>query len=395
MENYALKTAFDDVITLDDAPSINPKIQQFLRENTLPSPCLVIDMEVVAQNYNAITSAMNFAHCYYAVKSNPATPVVQYLVNEGASFDAASISEINLCLSLGAKPENILFGNTIKKQSDIVDAYNKGIRHFTCDSLQELDKLSVAAPGSKLFCRIRTSGNGAAWPLSKKFGCKVEMAVELMIRAKEKGLIPYGISFHVGSQQLLTSAYNEAISEAAIIFKILKAQGIRLEALDLGGGFPCQYRSQVPAIEAYGKAVKASLEENFGTDIPKKVIIEPGRFITASAGVLQAEVILVSFNKESARRWTYLDIGKYSGLAETEAIQYPIITEKDGEPTGRVILAGPTCDSTDIIYEKAEYYLPLSLTSGDKMFFLNTGAYTTTYASVAFNGFAPLQDYYI
>ncbi len=395
MENFALKNVFDDVITQDDVSAISPKVQQFLETHELPSPCLVIDMDVVAANFSAITRALPFANCYYAVKSNPATPVIHYLVNNGACFDAASINEINHCLSLGAKPEHILFGNTIKKQSEIVEAYNKGIRHFTCDSMQEIDKLSEYAPGSKVFCRIRTSGNGAAWPLSKKFGCRVELAVELMIRAKTQGLVPYGISFHVGSQQLLTSAYDEAISEASIIFKILATQGIKLEALDIGGGFPCEYRSAVPSIEAYGQAVRNALDTHFGDDVPSKIIMEPGRFMTASAGVLQAEVILVSYHKESARRWVYLDIGKYSGLAETEAIQYPVLTDKDGEATGRVTLAGPTCDSTDIIYEKSEYYLPLSLTSGDKIYFLNTGAYTTTYASVAFNGFAPLKDYYI
>lgn len=389
------KIALNDTIINNDISVINPKIQQFLNKNQLPSPCLVIDMEIVEKNYNAITSALPFAHCYYAVKSNPAVPVVQFLVNNGACFDAASINEINFCLSLGAKPEKILFGNTIKKQSEIVEAYHKGVRHFACDSLQELDKLSESAPGSRIFCRIRTSGNGAAWPLSKKFGCKVEIAVELMVRAKEQGLVPYGISFHVGSQQLLTSAYDEAIADASAIFKMLKNQGIRLEALDLGGGFPCEYRSVVPAIETYGAAIQQSLKTHFGSEFPARIIMEPGRFITASAGVLQAEVILVSYNKESGKRWVYLDIGKYSGLAETEAIEYPVLTEKEGEPTGQVVMAGPTCDSTDIIYEIAEYYLPLSLTSGDKIFFLNTGAYTTTYASVAFNGFAPLKDYYI
>lgn len=395
MENHALENIFTAAAEPHNTASISPKIQQFLENNTLPTPCLVVDMEVVEANYHAITDNMPFASCYYAVKSNPATPIIQLLVNKGACFDAASINEINLCLSLGSKPENILFGNTIKKQSEIVEAYSKGVRSFTCDSLQELDKLSEMAPGSNIFCRIRTSGNGAAWPLSKKFGCKEDIAIELLMRAKEKGLVPFGISFHVGSQQLLTAAYDEAIEESSRIFKALEKESIQLQALDLGGGFPCEYRTPVPSIAAYGEAIKTSLAKHFGAKLPRKIMVEPGRFIAGNAGVLQAEVVLVSYNKENDRRWVYLDIGKYSGLAETEAIQYPVITEKDGDPVGRVIMAGPTCDSTDIIYEKSEYYLPLSLTSGDKIYFLNTGAYTTTYASVAFNGFAPLKDYYI
>ena len=377
---------------------INPKIAQYLKTNSHPSPCLIIDMEVVQQNYRDITKALPYAKCHYAVKANPAAPIMKYLISQGAHFDAASIEEIDLCLSLGAKPEHILFGNTIKKKSDIENAYKKGVRYFACDSFQELDKLSTSAPGGFIFCRIRTSGNGAAWPLSKKFGCKQEMASELLIQAKELGLVPYGISFHVGSQQTLTGSYDEALKTCAAICDDVKTSGIALQCIDLGGGFPVQYRHNTPieSIDAYGKEIKASIDHYLSEHPQLTFIMEPGRYISATAGVLQTEVILVSYNKEdNHKRWIYLDIGKYSGLAETEAIEYPIITEKDGEPVGRVVLAGPTCDSTDIIYEVADYQLPLSLECGDKLYFLGTGAYTTTYASIGFNGFPPLKDYYI
>lgn len=378
--------------------TINPKIDAFFKANkNLPTPCLVIDLEQVDANYKRLQKAIPFAVCHYAVKANPARDIMKRLIGFGSHFDAASINEINLCLELGAKPEHILFGNTIKKNSDIIEAYAKGVRAYVCDSFQEIEKLAELAPGSKIYFRIRTTGAGAAWPLSKKFGCKQELAVELIEKAKELGLVPYGISFHVGSQQLRLAAYDESIADAAAIFKAALAHGVELQSVDLGGGFPGTYRTEVPAIEAYGAAIETALVKHFGAEKAKslRVLIEPGRYMSANAGVLQTEVVLVSYNKEDGRRWLYLDMGKYNGLAEAEAIEYPIVTEKDNEETGLVVMAGPTCDSTDIIYEKAEYNLPLSLKSGDKIFLLATGAYTTTYASISFNGFEPLKDYYI
>ena len=398
MKNQALKIEIPRDTANVVPAQVPAKIQEFLTKNAPQSPCLIVDMDIVAGNFQKLRQLLPYATCHYAVKANPAQPIMDYLVSQNSHFDAASINEINLCLATGAKPEQILFGNTIKKRDEIVEAYKKGIRLYACDSFQELDKLSELAPGAQIFARIRTSGIGAAWPLSKKFGCKPDMAVELLEEAARKGLVPYGVSFHVGSQQTLTSAYDESIESASHIFKQLKLKGIELKAVDLGGGFPSQYRSPVAPIEDYAAAITESLEKHFGDYFAGlTVIIEPGRYISASAGVLQAEVVLVSHSREEGnRRWIYLDVGKYNGLAETEAIQYSIITDYDGEEeTGRVVIAGPTCDSTDIVYEKAEYYLPLSLKSGDKMLFLGTGAYTTTYASVAFNGFSPLKDYYI
>ncbi len=376
---------------------INPKIATYFKENKLPSPCLVVDMAQVAAQYQAITRAISYGTCHYAVKANPAPQIIKYLINHGASFDAASINEIRLCLDLGAKPENILFGNTIKKEEDIAESYQRGVRSFTFDSTIELDKLARSAPGSKLFCRLNVGERGATWPLSKKFGCTEENALKLMVEVKKKGLVPYALSFHVGSQQTHPESYAEAIAITARVSEKLKKKGIIIEAIDVGGGFPAHYRNPVPPISTYGNIIKTSLEQYFGTDHPK-VIYEPGRFIVAEAGVIRAEVVLISYNKETGRkRWVYLDIGKFTGFVETEAIEYQIMTENDndGSGSGRVILAGPTCDSVDIIYEKAEYRLSNSLGIGDKLYFLTTGAYTTTYSAIAFNGFPPLTAFYI
>ena len=289
--------------------------------------------------------------------------------------------------------DRVSFGNTIKKEKDIAWAYQQGVRLFAFDSEAELQKLSRVAPGARVFCRVLVDCGGAEWPLSKKFGCAPEMAKDLLRKAKEWGLDPYGISFHVGSQQTDLEQWDKALGQVSQMFFALAEEGVDLRMVNLGGGFPARYRAEVNPIEAYCEAVTRALVRHFGNRMPE-VIIEPGRSMVGDAGVIQSEVVLVSRKAANDRkRWVYLDIGKFSGLAETmgESIKYRLRTGRDGTRVGPVVLAGPTCDSADILYEKTEYKLPLSLKPGDKVEILSTGAYTTTYSSVAFNGFAPLK----
>ena len=372
------------------------KIARFLEDRRPATPCLVFDLDVVEENFNDITRAMPDAMIYYAVKANPAPEILARLAGLGSRFDTASVAEIRMALAAGAKPEHISFGNTIKKQVDIAAAYALGVRLYAFDSEAELNKLAAAAPGAQVFCRILTSGVGADWPLSRKFGCDVAMAESLLRAAPGKGLTPVGVSFHVGSQQRDPEQWDSALAEAADLFRRLEADGVYLTLVNLGGGFPTKYRRDVPSTAAYGVAIRDALARHFGNRLPE-TIIEPGRGMVGNAGIIQTEVVLIS--RKSAndnRRWVFLDIGKFGGLAETmdEAILYPITSERQG-PTEAVILAGPTCDSADVLYEKADYQLPLALEIGDKLEIKATGAYTTTYSAVAFNGFQPLEAYYI
>jgi ornithine decarboxylase len=375
---------------------MNEKIARFLTERRPATPCLVLDLDVVEENYTALSSALPDARIYYAVKANPAPEILDLLVRLGSSFDTASIPEIEMCLGAGATADRISYGNTIKKEGDVARAYELGVRLFAFDSVAELEKIARVAPGSRVFCRILTSGEGAEWPLSRKFGCDPEMARQLLLQAARLGVEPYGVSFHVGSQQKDVTQWDAALAQTAQLFKELEALGVSLKMVNLGGGFPTRYRSDVPDSEAYGVAIGEALRRHFGNRIPE-TIIEPGRGMVGNAGVIQSEVVLIS--RKSAndnRRWVYLDIGKFGGLAETmdEAIQYPITVERAGaaEP---VILAGPTCDSADVLYEKADYRMPVDLTIGDRVTIHAAGAYTTTYSAVAFNGFEPLRQYCI
>jgi len=375
----------------------NKKITRFLEEQRPETPCLVVDLDVVAEAYGMLRHYLPLARVFYAVKANPAEEIVALLRGLGSNFDVASRGEIDLCLGKGVLAEHMSFGNTIKKERDIAYAFECGVRLFAFDSAAELEKLARAAPGAQVFCRILVDSEGAEWPLSRKFGCSPEMAVELLRRAKAQGLDPYGVSFHVGSQQTNVDQWDNAIGRAARMFSLLAQADVSLRMVNIGGGFPAHYRGEVPGVERYCNAVMAAITRHFGNDLPE-IIVEPGRSVVGDAGVIQSEVVLISQKEfRDPKRWVYLDVGKFNGLAETmdESIKYRIATPADGGPTGPVVLAGPTCDSADILYEKTEYRLPQALKVGDKVEILATGAYTSSYASVNFNGFTPIKTYCI
>jgi ornithine decarboxylase len=376
---------------------MTPKIARFLADENPQTPCLVVDLDVIAHNYKRLRKALPLAQIYYAVKANPAPEILRVLDGLGASFDTASIYEIEDCLRLGIGAERLSFGSTIKKEEHIRRAFAAGVNLYAFDSAAELEKIARAAPGTRVFCRIFMTGAGADWPLSRKFGCSVEMAKELLIRARGLGLDPHGVSFHVGSQQRDLSQWDIAVGKTKMLFTALNEAGIDLKLINLGGGFPARYRQRIPAVDAYAGAIMDAMTKHFGNNLPQ-MIVEPGRGIAGDAGVIQAEVVLISTKgDDDNRRWVYLDIGKFGGLPETmgEAIQYRIKTPHDGKPVGPVAIAGPTCDEMDMLYERAGYKLPLDLAVGDKVHILSAGAYTTTYSSVGFNGFPPLKSYYI
>jgi len=373
------------------------RIRAFLERENPPTPCLVVDLEEVEANYRALTAALPLTRIYYAVKANPAPEIVKRLIPLGSNFDAASIFEIEHCLACGVTPDRLSFGHTVKKQDHIGRAFALGIRMFAFDSAEELDKLARAAPGASVFCRLLMTGQNADWPLSDKFGCDVKMAADLLVAARDRGLDPYGVSFHVGSQQRDPGQWDIALGKTAMLFSDLAERGIELRMVNLGGGFPARYRQDISPLSTYASAIMDAMTRHFGNRLPL-MLVEPGRGLVGDAGIIRSEVVLVARKSYGVeRRWVYLDIGKFGGLPETmgEAIQYRISTPKDGHPTGPVVLAGPTCDEVDVLYDKAGYEMPLDLEAGDKVEIHATGAYTATYCSVGFNGFPPLREYYI
>lgn len=368
------------------------RAEDYARAHTFDRPTLVLDVDQVADRFHAIRRGLGRAAIHYAVKANPAREVISRLVEEGGRFDAASRAEIELCLSLGARPEHISFGNTVKKPADIAFAWIAGVSLFAADADEELEKIAANAPGAEVYIRLIVSQSEADWPLSRKFGVQPRAAMPLLRRARELGLRPVGFSFHVGSQTRQAAMWRPTLDEFAPIWAEAREAGFDLDLLNIGGGFPAFYGEAIDAPEAYARDVMAMVEPRFPG--AARIMAEPGRGLVAEAGVIAAEVVLVSRKSpDDIHRWVYLDIGRFSGLAETEgeAIRYQIATPHDGLAGGPCVLAGPSCDSADVLYEKRPMELPLSLKCGDRVFIRATGAYTTTYSSVGFNGFPPLD----
>lgn len=380
-----------------EAAAATDRIDAFLAAESPSTPCVVIDLQIVGAYYRALRALFPATSIYYAVKANPAPEVIATLAALGASFDLASDGEIARCRGMGLPATRCSFGNTIKREADIARARADGIDLFAFDSPAELEKLARAAPGARVFCRMLVGAHGAQWPLSRKFGCDRQTAAELLLRARRLGLRPAGVSFHVGSQQTDPRRWSIAIAHAAEILRRCSREGVTLDLLNLGGGLPAHYRMPVPELSCYAETIETALSREFGGARPQ-ILLEPGRYLVGDAGLLRATVLLIAERPyHDQERWVYLDAGRYNGLPETlnERIAYRLRTPRDGGACGRVVLAGPTCDSTDIIYEKTPYELPLALGIGDPVDFLSAGAYTASYASVEFNGFPPIRTYCI
>ena len=365
---------------------------------TRETPFLVVLLDRVRRKFEEFRMGFPGAKIYYAVKANPGDELLTLLRDLGSYFDIASIYELDKVLALGISPERLSFGNTIKKARHVREAYDKGVRLFATDCEADIRNLAREAPGSRIFFRLLMDAvtSDSDWPLSRKFGCQPRMLTELVPLAADLGLDPYGVSFHVGSQQREIPAWDAAIAQARALFEWTKGKNIHLKAINMGGGFPADYLIKSNALSVYAEEINRYLGSHFGDAIPE-IYLEPGRGLVGDAGVLASEVVLISKkSKTDLKRWVYTDVGVFNGLMETidESIKYPVYTGKEGE-TGDVIMAGPTCDSLDIIYEHFKYQLPLSLAIGDRIYWLSTGAYTASYSSVEFNGFPPLTTYYL
>jgi ornithine decarboxylase len=372
-----------------------PKQEAFIRAADYQGPVLVFDLDLLRAKYRALDAGLGDAVIHYAVKANPAPEVIRSLAALGSRFDAASKGEIALCMGLGVAPEHIAFGNTIKRAEDVVWAYARGVRQFAADAEAEVRKIAAHAPGARVVIRMLVEESEADWPLCRKFGTTRREALKLMDLARFLGLEVAGISFHAGSQLREPRMWGPALDAALGLWTEAAERGHALWLLNIGGGFPAFYGQEMPATEDYARAVMRMVRARFGEVVT--VMAEPGRGLVAEAGLILAEVLLVA-RKDTGDlvRWVYLDIGKFSGLAETmeEAIRYQFETAHEGE-TSACILAGPSCDSADVLYEKRPVQLPDALGDGDRIRILSAGAYTSSYSSVGFNGFPPLRSVYL
>lgn len=370
------------------------KIKAFAADKE--TPCLILDLEVVKAKFEELKRVLPFAKINYAIRANPNEGVISLLRDLGSCFDAASRYELDLLKRLGVAPERISFGNTIKKKRDIAYFYDYGVRLFVTDSPSDLNNISDAAPGSKVIFRLLTEGLGSDWPQSNKIGTHPDLVRQLVKLAVRLGLEPYGISFHPGSQQRDVGQWSSALTTVGQLFRTIKEEiHVDLKMINMGGGLPANYIEQTDSIAHYAENIERFLDNSFGSDMPGEIVIEPGRSVVGDAGVIVAEIVNIAKKSVHERYpWVFLDVGKFSGLIETldEAIKYPIYFEGEGAAK-EIIIAGPTCDSMDILYERWSYAMPEKTKIGERVYIFTAGAYTQSYSSIYFNGFPPLATY--
>ena len=355
------------------------KVLNFIATSDEAAPYLLMDRDVVREKASVIGKGIRNCRVYYAVKANPHIEIAGLLDSPGMNYEIASEGELKILSALGIKPGRIISSNPVKSPAFIRYAIDYGVDYFAFDSVAEVDKLAAYARGCNVYVRLTVPNEGSEWPLSKKFGIEPDTAVELLLYAQERGLNPVGITFHVGSQ--CTNIYNwsMALDKVSAVWSSVGNAGIRLKVLNIGGGYPIRYTKEVIDIQSIEEMIDTLISKKFPEDV--QVQLEPGRAVVGDAGVFVTSVI------GKARRgninWLYIDVGVFNGLMESiGGIKYTYMVGSRAE-TQKWTIAGPSCDSFDVIAHDVELPEPMI---GDHLLILSSGAYTISYAS-EFNGF--------
>ena len=381
-----------DLLPVQWPESLDPEILATL---AVPTPFLACDLDTVRRRYVSLSESLPGLGCFYPVKCNPSNEILRALHDAGSGFEVASLGELDLLRDIGVRPEDLLHSNPVKPAAHIAACYEAGLWRYVFDGAGELRKLAEHAPGSAVLVRLRVDDSTSVFPLSRKFGVAEPEAHTLLLQARELGLQPYGVTFHVGSQCTSAGAWRQAIASAGRLMKKLQRDGIVLEMLNLSGGFPARYVDPVPSLgEIMGSIVPALTA--FLPYTPSQIAVEPGRYLVAESAVLVSTVI--GREVRAGENWLYLDVGAYNGLIETlQATHwtYPLwssVPDHDEAEREIFTVTGPTCDSSDTLFLKAR--LPRGINIDDRLFVGSAGAYSLSYAST-FNGFAPPATYFV
>ncbi len=362
---------------------------------------IIYDLDGIGRQYAALCAELPGAAIRFAMKACPVDEVLDHLARLGSGFDAASPQEIAQALRTGVAPELIHYGNTVKSDRNIAEAYRLGVRDFATDSREDVAAIAEHAPGSRVFCRIATTGDGALWGLSHKFGCSPEDALRVLGAARAAGLVPSGLSVHVGSQQMTAEAWGEAIETLAALLETLNWHGIVPDRINLGGGLPAlsvldrRGRPLEPPLDKMLTVIREGVERLRAVNAaPLDFLLEPGRHLVADHGAIRAHVArLTSRHRLDGIRenWLYLSCGKFNGLYEMDQLQYRLeFPTRPGGQFVNAVVAGPTCDSDDAYAQDGMVRVPRTIVSGDPVWVHSCGAYAAAYTTQGFNGFAPL-----
>jgi ornithine decarboxylase len=334
------------------------------------SPLFIIDLERVRRQYAALAAALPRVDLHYALKPLPHESVVSALDEAGSFFDLATTGEVELVRRLGVAPGRCIHTHPIKREIDIRNALNYGVKVFVVDNPDEVRKFVKYRNRCSLLIRVSFRSPDAVCDLSRKFGCDPQSVGDLVRLASQLQIQVSGLSFHVGSQALDPGKHIEAIEVCRGLLPVALEHGQTLTNLDIGGGFPVDYGRNPVDIDAYCAPIRAAL-----SSWPKsvRVIAEPGRFIVAPAAITVTSVM--GRAERDGRWWYYLDDGLYgcfNGQLFDHA-KYPVEPLRARGPAFPSVLAGPTCDSIDVVDENIE--LP-KLEIGDLVIGRTMGAYT-------------------
>ncbi|MDA0275087.1 MAG: type III PLP-dependent enzyme [Proteobacteria bacterium] len=375
--------AQDQIFDTHAESSLDLEIVRQAARQKYARPFLILDNAIVRQKARRFRAALPRVRPHYAVKANPDRRVLKVLAQEGCGFEIASTSELDLLLSLGVPAAEVFYSNPMKSRDAIAYTAAKGVEWFVIDSVDELRRVHEVRADAKLYLRVSTPNIGSDWPLSGKFGAGAVETREIIATAARRGADLAGVTFHAGSQCRNPENWRVGIEKARSVFDAMSKAGLRPRLLDIGGGFPVRHVKPIPSIEVIGDVVNEALKA-FPEEV--RVIAEPGRYMTSDAGYFVCRVI--GTTTRGGKRWMHWDAGLFGGVIETtEGLNYKIRSDRSG-PDVPWHVAGPTCDSVDVILR--EELLPSDLQEGDFIYIRNAGAYTTAYAS-EFNGF-PLPE---
>jgi ornithine decarboxylase len=340
------------------------------------SPLLVLDCERVRAQYRSLAQALPGVDLHYALKPMPHPAVVQAVLEEGGFLDLATTGEVQLVSQLGVAPSRCIHTHPIKRPQDIENALEFGVRTFVADNPDEVRKFARYGQRAELLLRVSFRSPGAKCDLSRKFGCDPEGLLDLARLAADQNVNVRGLSFHVGSQAVDSAKHVEALRACVQLMAAARKERLgSLDTLDIGGGFPIEYSEPVQDIDRFCAPIRAALGE-LPADV--RVIAEPGRFIVGPAAVGVSQVM--GRAQREGHWWYYLDdglYGSYSGQLYDHA-RYPVEPLKQSAERLPAVLAGPTCDSIDVI---AENLMLPELKAGDLIVGRAMGAYTWASAS--------------
>jgi ornithine decarboxylase len=359
---------------------------EWLDRHGLDGPVLLVDSGRAAARARKLRAELPGVGLFYAYKCFGHGPVVRALDPWLDGYTVASAQECRELVAAGIAPDRLLFANPVKIPDHITYADQLGVLGYAFQSRDEVDKLARLAPGARVQCRVRVPDdlNVDGQRMSAKFGADPGTVRDLVRDARESGLRPFGLTFHVGSQSTVPKLWNEAIRICSTLIDELRADDIALTTLDLGGGFPVDYREAGDGLlEAVTAEIRAALDDHLPAGVA--VIAEPGRSLVADSAVIITSVI--GRETRDDEEWLYLDTGVFQSLLETlefgRLLQPIVPLGRPGEPSARFTVAGPTCDGDDVLSHDVR--LPAGTGTGDRLMITGAGAYTLAYGS-DFNG---------